>query len=193
MTLKNQGTGPATLEKLFDTRELFVNVDWSKTKAYALGLGSIYINERGRERHGIVMPGPEYKEVCDQIRRGLESLVDSETGEHPVTRVWHRDEIYSDYDPLLIPDLRAGNNLNYRVSWQTTLGGIPPAVIEDNLKAWSGDHCSNDPDLVRGILFVNRKLEVVDPHIMDVMPTVLELLEIKVPPEVDGRAWSVAP
>jgi predicted AlkP superfamily phosphohydrolase/phosphomutase len=104
-----------------------------------------------------------------------------------VTRVWNRDEIYDGYDADLIPDLRAGNNLNYRVSWQTTLGGIPPEIIEDNLKAWSGDHCSNDPELVRGILFVNRQLDVADPHMMDIMPTVLKLLGIEAPPEVDGK------
>ena len=49
MTLKGQTTDPATLEKLFDTRDLFQNVDWSRTKAYALGLGSIYVNVVGRE------------------------------------------------------------------------------------------------------------------------------------------------
>ena len=76
MTLKNQPSGPATLEKLFDTRELFVNVDWSRTQAYAMGLGSIYINLIGREKHGIVLPGPEYDEVRQRIKEGLEDLVD---------------------------------------------------------------------------------------------------------------------
>jgi predicted AlkP superfamily phosphohydrolase/phosphomutase len=73
--------------KLFDTRDLFVNVDWSRTKAYALGLGSIYVNLVGRERHGIVMPGQEYEDVPQQIRAGLQALVDPATGQHPVARV----------------------------------------------------------------------------------------------------------
>jgi predicted AlkP superfamily phosphohydrolase/phosphomutase len=188
MTLKGQGEDPATLEKLFDTRELFLGVDWSRTKAYALGLGSIYINLAGREREGAVQPGPEYEQVCRDIRLGLEALVDPLTGAHPVTRVWTRDEMYTGYDPDLIPDLRAGNNLNYRVSCQTTLGGVPPDLIEDNLRAWSGDHCSSDPDLIPGILFLNRKLDNPRPHIMDIMPTVLDLMGIEVPPEVDGKS-----
>jgi predicted AlkP superfamily phosphohydrolase/phosphomutase len=104
-----------------------------------------------------------------------------------VTRVWRRDEIYNGYDPDLIPDLRAGNNLNYRVSWQTTLGGVPPDIVEDNLRAWSGDHCSNDPALVPGILFLNREINSTHPHIMDIMPTVLKLLGIEAPAEVDGK------
>src|SRR6185436_8893690 len=104
MTLKGQTDDPATLEKLFDTRELFQNVDWKRTKAYALGLGSIYLNVVGREREGIVMPGAEYEEVRKQIREGLEALVDPATGAHPVTRVWTREEMYSAFDPKLVPD-----------------------------------------------------------------------------------------
>ncbi len=187
MTLKGQTSDPATLEKLFDTRDLFQNVDWSRTKAYALGLGSIYVNLVGREKDGCVMPGAEYDDVRRKIRDGLEALVDPATGEHPVARVWTREELYTGFDPNLIPDLRAGNSLNYRVSWQTTLGGVPPDVLEDNHKAWSGDHCSADPDLVRGILFANRKLNKSDPAMIDIAPTVLKVLGVSIPPEMDGK------
>jgi predicted AlkP superfamily phosphohydrolase/phosphomutase len=187
MMLKNQTSDPATLEKLFDTRDLFQNVDWKRTKAYAMGLGSIYVNLVGREREGTVMPGPEYEEVRTQIREGLEALVDPETGERPVTRVWTREEMYSAFDPRLVPDLRAGNNLDYRVSWQTSLGGVPAQLLEDNRKAWSGDHCSSDPSLVRGIFLSSRKISTGAPRMIDVMPTVLKTLGVDVPPEVDGK------
>jgi predicted AlkP superfamily phosphohydrolase/phosphomutase len=186
MTLKGQNE-TTNLEKLFDTRDLFASVDWSRTKAYALGLGSIYVNLAGRERDGVVLPGEEYEKVRREIRSGLETLVDEKTGEHPVTRVWTREEMYTGFDPNLIPDLRAGSNLNYRVSWQTSLGGVPPDLIEDNRKAWSGDHCSNDPDLVRGILFCNRKINTREPRMVDLMPTILKALGVPIPPEVDGR------
>jgi predicted AlkP superfamily phosphohydrolase/phosphomutase len=186
MTLKGQNE-TTNLEKLFDTRDLFASVDWSRTKAYAIGLGSIYINLAGRERDGIVLPGEEYEKIRREIKQGLESLVDEKTGERPVTRVWTREEIYNGFDPNLIPDLRAGSNLNYRVSWQTSLGGVPPDLIEDNRKAWSGDHCSNDPDLVRGIFFCNRKINTSRPRMVDLMPTVLRVLGVSIPPEVDGR------
>ena len=187
MTLKGQTNDPATLEKLFDTRDLFQNVDWSRTKAYALGLGSIYLNVVGRERDGSVLPGQEYDDVSRRIREGLEALVDPVTGDHPIKRVWTREELYTGFDANLIPDLRAGNSLNYRVSWQTTLGGVPPDILEDNHKAWSGDHCSNDPDLVRGILFVNRKLAKTDPAMIDVAPTVLKALGLEIPKTMDGK------
>jgi predicted AlkP superfamily phosphohydrolase/phosphomutase len=189
MSLRGQSES-ADLEKLFDTRDLFENVDWSRTKAYALGLGSIYVNLEGRERQGIVAPGPEYEALVRTIRDGLQSIVDPTTGERPVSHVWHRDEIYAPgFDPDLIPDLRAGNNLNYRVSWQTTLGGIPPEILEDNRKAWSGDHCSSDPDLIPGILFSSRPMETKSPAMADVMPSILIHLGIRPPEGLHGRSF----
>ncbi len=187
LTLKGAPGEPATLKKLFETRDLFGNVDWSKTQAYALGLGSIYVNVMGREKHGTVMPGPEYDDVRRRIREGLEALIDPATGAHPVTRVWTREEMYGEFDAALIPDLRVGNNLDYRVGWQSTLGGVTPEVFEDNRKAWSGDHCSNDPDLVRGIFFANRKLMVDRPAMVDIAPTILRELGLEPPDDADGK------
>ncbi len=188
MTLKDQPTDVATLEKLFETRDLMGHVDWSRTKAYALGLGSIYVNLVGRERQGTVLPGPEYEEVRRKIKDGLEAIVDPQTGLHPVARVSTREEMYGQFDPDVIPDLRAANALDYRVSWQTSLGGFGPTLIEDNRKAWSGDHCSNDPDLVRGILFASRPLNTTNPRMIDLMPTVLAALGLEPPPGVEGRS-----
>lgn len=187
MVLKGQPEGPATLEKLFDTRELFQDVDWSRTKAYALGLGSIYVNLVGRERNGIVMPGAEYEEVRRGIIEGLEAIVDPVTGDKPVAKVWTREEMYTGFDPNLIPDLRAGSALNYRVSWQTTLGAAPKELIEDNDSPWSGDHCSNVPSDVRGIFFCNRKIDRDDPAMVDLAPTILKTLGVDRPPEMDGK------
>lgn len=178
MTLKQTVTGTPAL----------TDVDWSRTKAYALGLGSIYINLIGRERQGIVLPGPEYDEVMQGIREGLEQLVDPKTGERPITRVATREELYGEYDPDLVPDLRVNNALNYRVSWGTTLGGFGDEIFEDNTNRWSGDHASNDPSVVPGIFLANRPIRGDSPRMIDLMPTVLDVLGIEPPPEVEGRS-----
>jgi predicted AlkP superfamily phosphohydrolase/phosphomutase len=187
MTITGDAGETKSLEDLFETRELFEKVDWSRTQAYALGLGGIYINLAGREARGSVQPGEEYERVRAAIIAGLEASVDPRTGERPVQKVYRREEMYAGFDPTVIPDLRVGNSLGYRIGWQTALGQVPRDIYEDNLKAWSGDHCSLDPDLVKGILFVNRRLTRADPHIVDVMPTVLRELGIDVPADVDGR------
>jgi predicted AlkP superfamily phosphohydrolase/phosphomutase len=191
MTLREPAVAGKTLEDLFDKGQLgefFKYVDWSRTKAYAMGLGNIYINLLGREPKGSVAPGREYDEVRDAIARGLETLVDPATGEHPVTRVYRREEIYSKFDPRVIPDLRAANADHYRVGWQTALGEVPPDVFEDNVKAWSGDHCSNDPAVVHGVLFSNVRLDASDPYIGDIHPTVLGLLGLAPAAGLDGRS-----
>jgi predicted AlkP superfamily phosphohydrolase/phosphomutase len=192
MTLRQvSSTGGKTLEDLFDKGELgefFRYVDWSRTKAYAMGLGNIYVNLMGREPQGSVVPGRDYDDLRAAIARQLEALVDPETGEKPVQRVYRREDMYSGFDPRLIPDLRVANSAHYRIGWQTALGEVPPKIFEDNLKAWSGDHCSNDPSLVPGVLFSNVKLARTDPGIADIYPTVLSLLGVSPVEGIDGHS-----
>ena len=188
MTLTGEDTKRKNLEDLFDQGDFFVNVDWSKTKAYALGLGQIYINLAGREGKGIVAPGEEYRKVADAIKQGLEDYVDPDTGEKPVAHVFTRDEAYGTYDPLLIPDLIPSNAEGYRVGWQDSLGGIAKSVVEPNTRVWSGDHCSVYPPLVDGVLFANVKLQPGEAYMGDVMPTILDLFGVRSPVKLDGKS-----
>lgn len=175
------------VEMLFDQGQFWENVDWSKTRAYAMGLGEVYVNLKGREAKGIVEPGAEYDALKKELQTRLVAMVDPETNEHPVRRVLTREEAYKQFDPNMIPDLFVMNNDGYRVSWQTSLGGVPKNLFEDNKAVWSGDHCSVDPEIVKGIFFINRKLASARaPYIGDVYPTVLGALGVKAPYEVDG-------
>jgi predicted AlkP superfamily phosphohydrolase/phosphomutase len=189
LTLRGERRGIKNLENLFDRGEFFEHVDWSRTQAYSIGLGGIYVNLVGREPQGSVQPGEEYERVRESIAHGLEAYVDPETSLKPVRKVYRREEIYQGYDPRLIPDLRAANNLNYRVGWQTALGEVPAEIMEVNRRLWSADHCSIDPELVPGILFANRPLSLRGrPNIVDIYPTVLDLLGVAVPEGLDGRS-----
>jgi predicted AlkP superfamily phosphohydrolase/phosphomutase len=183
MTLKGQGSRKS-LEDLFDEGEFLDNVDWSQTKAYALGLGQLYINLAGREAQGIVKP-EEYDQVVQDIKAGLEALVDEKTGENPVAYVFTRQEAYGDSDPLLMPDMVPSNNDGYRVGWQDSLGGFGQDVLEDNDRVWSGDHCSVYPPLVEGIFFSTIKVDR-QPYMADFMPTVLGIYGVELPTTLDG-------
>lgn len=188
LVLKGEAPGRANLEDLFDKGEFFVTVDWSKTRAYAMGLGDIYVNLKGREGQGIVEPGEPYRALLAEIKGKLEGYVDEETGDKPVAYVWTRDEAYGVYDPELIPDMFASNSEGYRVGWQDTLGIVAKNVVEPNRDIWSADHCSVYPPLVKGILFSNRRLDAPDPYMADVMPTLLELQGVTSPVQLDGRS-----
>lgn len=187
MALKGD-TGVMTLEDLFDDNKLlFKNVDWAHTRVYALGLGNLYINLKGREKEGIVSPGAERDALVAELKEKLPQMVDPQTGGKPVEAVYSREEIYREFDPAMCPDLRVTSTPGYRVSWQTSLGGVPEALVEDNMKAWSGDHCSMDPKYVPGILLANRPLKP-QPNMLDVAPTILDLLGVPVPKEMEGKS-----
>jgi predicted AlkP superfamily phosphohydrolase/phosphomutase len=175
------------VEMLFDQGQFWENVDWSKTRAYAMGLGELYINLKGREAQGIVEPGPDYDALKAELKQRLVALQDPEDGARPIRRVLAREEVYRKFDPNMIPDLFILNNDGYRVSWQTSLGGVPKDVFQPNNAVWSGDHCSVDPEIVKGIFFTNRKLVTPRaPYIADVYPTVLGALGVQAPYDVDG-------
>ena len=175
------------LEDLFGRGTFWPNVDWSRTRAYALALGQIYVNLRGRESRGAVRPGAEYDSVRNGIVREFETLRDPDTGARVVRKVYKREEIFHGPYFSEAPDLVVGFEEGYRVSWQTSLGGIPPEVIEPNERRWSADHCSVDPSLVPGVFFSTRPVGAADARLIDVAPTVLHGLGIAPPASMDGR------
>ena len=194
LALRSTGSGADRqwkLKDLFGQGEFWPNVDWPKSKAYALGLGQIYINLIGREPKGAVKPGEEYREVKRQIQQRLRQLRDPRTGGPVVVEVYDRDDIYRGPFFERAPDLVLGFEPGYRVSWQTALGGIPPGNLEDNPEKWSGDHCSVDPGRIPGVLFVNRPFRRDEPRIFDIAPTVLEFFGLAVPAEMDGEPLGI--
>ncbi len=179
------------LDDLFSQGSFFPNVDWSKTKAYSLGLGQIYINLRGREKYGTVAPGEEYEKLRDEIAEKLLSFRDPDTGETVVQGVYKREAIFKGPYVDRAGDLQLSFKTGYRTSWQTALGAIPESIIVANLKKWSGDHCASDISDTGGVLVANRRLKQSGYSIMDIAPTVLRLLGCPDHPEFDGRAMQL--
>jgi predicted AlkP superfamily phosphohydrolase/phosphomutase len=171
--------------------EWFDNVDWSRTRAYAFGLGGIFINQRGREAEGIVEPGEETAALKREIIEGLSGIVDEETGDIAINEVFDVDEVHSS-GPYRAAgmDLIVGYARGYRASWKCATGQVTEAVFTDNTKSWSGDHCV-DPRLVPGVLFSNRPFTAKDPGIMDLAPTILTLFGVDVPGHMTGRVLDV--
>ena len=187
LVLKGGDEKQADLEQLFGQGEFWPNVDWSRTRAYSMGLGEIYVNLRGREAKGVVEPGADYDAVRQEIREKLTALVDEATGRRPVEHVYFREEAYGSFDPDVIPDVFVTNSDGYRVSWQASLGVVTPELYEENRQVWSGDHCSVDPDVVPGILFSSRPLRKEPrPNMADVPATIYRALGLAPPEKLDG-------
>jgi predicted AlkP superfamily phosphohydrolase/phosphomutase len=166
--------------------EYFKGVDWSKTKAYAFGLSGIYINKKGRERKGVVDKS-EYATLKKELKEKLEGLVDKETGQVAIVRVYDTAELYNGPYVDSGPDLIIGYNEGYRASWGGAVGKGNGSTFEDNEKNWGGDHCI-DPELVPGVFFSNRKIDVSDPSLMDISTSTLRLFGVSVPHYMKGRA-----
>jgi len=154
---------------------LFHGVDWSRTKAYALGLNGIFINQRGREPNGSVSVA-DTEALKAEVAAQLVRATDPETGDSLVREVFDEKSIYPGPAAAEAPDLIIGYEKNYRASWQTTLGGAPQALVETNHQKWSGDHCI-DPSLVPGVLFTSFELSRDVKNIQDVPDLILDLLD----------------
>ena len=169
------------------SNEWLTDVDWSQTKAYALGLAGMYLNIEGRESQGIVKPGAEAQALKAEIVAGLSGVRDEEKDEVGITEVFDTSKLYG--GPYLnnAPDILFGFNSGYRVSWDCATGMISGPVFEDNTKAWSGDHCV-DPRQVPGVMFCNYPIDDDDPALMDMAPTALTLFGIDPPKHMDGKS-----
>jgi predicted AlkP superfamily phosphohydrolase/phosphomutase len=170
-----------------ESEEWFKDVDWEKTRVYALGLGGIYINQMGREKHGIVNPDQETKALKKELLEKLNGLKDKDKDSLAINKVFDRDELPPGPYIDNCPDLVVGYNEGYRISWDSVTGKVNKTVFEDNTKAWSGDHCI-DPRIVPGIFFSTQKINTAYPSIIDIAPTVLELFGLDVPSHMDGQA-----
>jgi predicted AlkP superfamily phosphohydrolase/phosphomutase len=187
MALAGQAPGEKKLDDLFGGGEFWENVDWSRTRAYAMGLGQIYFNLRGRESKGIVGSGAEYTQLADELAARLLTMKDPEDGTPIVRAVYKRDDVYSGGFLHNASDLQVGMEDGYRVSWQTTLGGSPAGIVYANEKKWSGDHGGYDYKTTAGVLISSRRITQPGARIIDISPTVLRYFGVTVPKDIDGR------
>ncbi len=170
-----------------ESGEWFQDVDWSRTRAYGLGLGGIYLNQQGREAQGIVKPGGDARALKAELKERLTGLVDSQSGEVAIRRIYDKEEIPAGPYKDNCPDFIVGYNEGYRVSWASVTGKVNRTIFEDNTKAWSGDHCI-DPELVPGVFFSNFPVKADSPAIVDIAPTALSLFGLSPPGQMDGRS-----
>lgn len=163
-------------------------IDWSRTRVYSFGYhGQIYINRHGREPEGIVAPGAEYGQVCEEIATALQDLTDPRDGQPVVDQVVRRDEAFSgpclEYAPDLVIIMR---DLSYITRQGYEFGNRAGQVFADPVTHESGSHRLNGLLILSGARAVDGGRRG-DAQLIDVAPTVLHLLGCPVPAEMDGR------
>ncbi|MEM8711116.1 MAG: hypothetical protein AAGG01_09195, partial [Planctomycetota bacterium] len=183
----------------------FMCVDWSKTRAYSLGLGMVFLNLEGREAEGIVSADESQalmEEICTKFRALKENGQAVGSSATIIRDVYQGPEAWGSVE-YPCADVMLGFAEFYRVSWQSTTGKVqlakrddgtigPAEMYKDNSNPWSGDHASNDPNLVTGIFFCNKKVSSEDGifSVLDIAPTVLERVGAERPAHLDRKPLS---
>jgi predicted AlkP superfamily phosphohydrolase/phosphomutase len=168
-----------------ETTSLYTDADWSKTRAYGLGINSLYINQRGREEYGIVDPGAEREALLEELVQKLEGVRDRD-GRVVICKARRSDRTYTGPLSKYAPDLIVGYSRDFRCSWKSCLGDITPEILLNNDSAWAADHCMDSSELP-GILFSNRAIESPLPALTDLAPSILTAFGINVPAGMTGR------
>lgn len=170
--------------------EHLAGVDWSRTRAFAIGLTGIFLNTRGKFARGIVSTGEEAGRLRMEIAERLEGVIDPQTGARAIKRVYEAAKVYRGPYKDHAPDLIVGYERGYRVSWDAAVGKTTTMVFHENTRAWSGDHCV-DPSVVPGVLFSNHAIRGEHPRLLDMAPTILEMFGVPAPEYMDGEALAV--
>ncbi len=167
-------------------KRLAGDVDWLRSKAYAVGFNGIYLNFFGRESNGLVTEKTKAA-VLSEIESRLLEWRDPKTQKPVVAKVYRPEAIYSGPHIRHAPDLIVGYSRGYRASWDTPLGKLGPATLEDNLDVWSGDHMVAEEE-VPGVLLSNKPLRKPNPTLKDLPVTILDLFGLPRPPELSGAS-----
>jgi predicted AlkP superfamily phosphohydrolase/phosphomutase len=169
-------------------------INWTKTEAFTLGeYGGIYVNLQGREDQGTVPP-EEYDQLRDEIAAKLLNLRDPDTGEAVIQHVYRREEIYSgayvEGAPDLILDWDYAYDCRERVRGHKDVFESKATYIPFADYVKTGVHRRHGIFLMYG--WPARPGRVEGARLMDIAPTLLHLLGIPVPDDMDGHVLTDA-
>ncbi|MFX0196392.1 MAG: hypothetical protein ACFFCW_09745, partial [Candidatus Hodarchaeota archaeon] len=178
-----------TVEKLRKTElHNVLPVRWSKTKACATIMkgiyGFIYINLKGRQPHGIVNPGEEYETLRNQIIDKLKTTLDQIDGDPLFQSIYKPEDIYPGYDPKISPDIIVVPKLGHTISLRVSSDEDGYTKVYDD-KQW-GQHNMEGFVIVHDSEVFKTGIPI-SAHITDIAPTVLNLLGLPIPNDMDGR------
>lgn len=161
-------------------------IDWQSTKAYSVGLSSLYLNQKGREKFGAVSED-DASNLIAEIKDKLLEVRDVITGEKVFTNIYTRDD-YKGEAIAEAPDISFGYARYFQSSKAAAKGGVGDGLFELTKDKWSGEHASADVAWCPGIFFCNKKVESDDPNILDLGVTALKYLGRDIPGDFEGEA-----
>ncbi len=181
LAVKDQ-TDPAAA---FTNKKYLEDYDWSRTKAYGLGLGSVFLNLKGREGQGTVAP-EEAPALLAEMREKLLNVTDPETGGKVFRAVYAKPDVYKGAAEADAPDIQLGYEDGYQTDKPSAAGAAPQQLFTPNNDKWSGEHAASDVANTPGILFANKPL-AANPVIIDIGVTALKYLGVETKSDLEGK------
>jgi predicted AlkP superfamily phosphohydrolase/phosphomutase len=194
-------TFPGLRQKV-KSKIVFSDIDWSRTKVWSFGREStnLFINVKDRFPEGIVASGREYERLRDAVGTAVKTISDPETGEQAVGEVYRGEDVYHGSCMDNAPDLLVTWKNHQYTSWpgynDRNREIFEPSLYHSDFNDWSelqkgGNH---RPD---GIVFMKGKsmgrgVSLQDANIVDLAPSILYLLGVPVPADMDGQVLEKA-
>jgi predicted AlkP superfamily phosphohydrolase/phosphomutase len=161
-------------------------VDWQQTKSYFCSLSgqNIWINLKDRQPEGIIEQGKEYESLRDQLIEKLYALKDPETSQNIIRKAYKREEIYTGAFVSNAPDLIIDMAEGYVMQIGLAPNMLMPATQYKLYR--SGCHRQHGIFIAMG-KDIKKNHQVHNAEIIDIVPTVLYLLDKRIPSYVDGK------
>jgi len=190
------------LRQQVKSKIVFSDIDWARTKVWSFGREStnLFINLKGKFPEGIVSPGQEYEEVRAFLIEALKTIIDPDTGEPAVGKVYKGEEVYHGDCMDNAPDLLVTWKNHQYTSWpgydDRDRDLFEPSLRHSDFSDWSelqkgGNHRPN------GILFMKGQAirtgcRIEGARLIDLAPTILYLMGMPVPTDMDGKVLEKA-
>lgn len=169
----------------------FDDVDWSRSRVYSYGraVGPLFLNVRGREPQGIIASGSEYERVRREIAEEIRDMNDPQSGRKLVGRVLYPEDLYHGPHLDLAPDLILEPASEADVFYG--LSDFGSNRVYEPFYRYSGMHRQHGTLILCGPDFKpGQRLEGAE--IIDVSPTILRILGVPIPADMDGKPLAAA-
>jgi predicted AlkP superfamily phosphohydrolase/phosphomutase len=158
-----------------------VSIDWALTYAFSFLQNTIHLNVQKREPMGqLHYDSPKYRLLRERIIKGLKSLRSPVDGKILNVRVFVREEIYSGPYEKEAPDL-------VFIIGNMSCAALPRFSHKGKIflnREW-GEHRQEGVLILKGPAFKKGKNLYV--NLIDIMPTILKVLDLPIPKDVDGK------